>query len=1042
MKKWIVLLLAMMIAGLVFWSCSDDGPTKPDEQTEVISDNTVIINTDVAAGMESGSNETGTFVFTEGTDLSKITVGSVIVSGSTDLMPDGYLRKVTIKTKAKGKIVLETEQAALTDAIEKCSFSKTISLDTVSVDSVWYAEGVKALNNKNKFGTAINVIFYDNDNNYSTTDDQIKLNGSIQINPSLVFDFDIDDWKLQRFKITLETTKEFNAVAEIGAAKDINIVELKIVTFSMSPITIPTPLFGFPVVVTPVFEIYAKADGTISANAKFGITSTETNKIGALYENSQWTEVKEHTENFSYNNIECKGEIELKAGAGAKLITKFYGVIGPYLSAEGYGKIVGSAHYDLEQLVVEYSLRTGVDAKIGLLMKIFSHVVLDTSIGGNIFETVLKVGEFIYGSPPPTPTLATPTNGSTVQDLTPTFDWSDATGATSYTILLDNNSDFSSPSINTTAATSTYTPGTNLTAGTYYWKVLATNSAGSSSYTTAWSVIVQAPITPPPTPTLATPTNGSTVQDLTPTFDWSDATGATSYTILVDNNSDFSSPSINTTAATSTYTPGTNLTAGTYYWKVLATNSAGSSSYTTAWSVIVQDAKYINITAPVAGAQWDLAMPYDITWDCNFTDAVRIVIMKGGDSLSTIDPSAYNDGVFTYTVTYTHTPGTDYQIKLVNTANWSINDTSDYFTILDTPNSPPTCEIVLGTEGTSYTQGETIQIQISAHDTDGTVDSLRCYRNDELVSSMWTVPNFYNWFTDSEDANGSYTFKVIAVDDDGAEGTSNEITVTLNDGTTPAGFVYVQGGTFTMGDHFSEGDSDELPLHSVTVSDFYMEATEVTQAEWTATMGSNPASGYGVGGTYPVYYVSWYSIIKYCNLRSMNEGLTPCYTISSSTDPAVWGTVPTSSNSTWNAAICNWSANGYRLPSEAEWEYASRGGIHNADNYHYSGSDTIDDVAWYYSNSGSTSHPVGTKAANQLGLYDMSGNLWEWCWDWYGSYTSDAQTNPTGPTTGSDRVIRGGGWGYNAPVCRVASRGYVGPYYSSVNYGFRLSRTP
>lgn len=310
---------------------------------------------------------------------------------------------------------------------------------------------------------------------------------------------------------------------------------------------------------------------------------------------------------------------------------------------------------------------------------------------------------------------------------------------------------------------------------------------------------------------------------------------------------------------------------------------------------------------------------------------------------------------------------------------------------------------------------------------------------------MWTVPNFYNWFTDETVPNGSYTFKVIAVDDDGAEGTSNEITVTLNDGTTPAGFVFVQGGTFTMGDHFAEGDSDEVPTHSVTLSDFYMGATEVTQAEWTATMGSNPASGYGVGDTYPVYYVSWYSIMKYCNLRSMNEGLTPCYTISSSTDPADWGTVPTSTNTTWNAAICNWSANGYRLPSEAEWEYASRGGIHNADNLRYSGCNLETDLtnyAWYSANSGSSTHPVGTKLPNQLGLYDMSGNLWEWCWDWYGSYTSDSVTNPTGPTTGSYRVKRGGGWGDAAGGCRVAGRGGNYPYYSYHYIGFRLSRTP
>ena len=257
-----------------------------------------------------------------------------------------------------------------------------------------------------------------------------------------------------------------------------------------------------------------------------------------------------------------------------------------------------------------------------------------------------------------------------------------------------------------------------------------------------------------------------------------------------------------------------------------------------------------------------------------------------------------------------------------------------------------------------------------------------------------------------------------------------------------AGFVYVQGGIFKMGDHFNEGNSNELPLHFVEVSDFYMGATEVTQAEWSAYMPAENWSSYGTGDTYPAYYVSWYEIMVYCNKRSIAEGITPCYTISSSTNPDTWGTVPTSTNTTWNAAICNWSANGYRLPTEAEWEYASRGGIHNADNYHYSGSDTIDDVAWYDGNNSQYgSKPVGTKAANQLGLYDMSGNLFEWCWDWYGSYTIDSVTNPYGPTTGSGRVLRGGYWYGLADYCRVAFRNFCNPSLSTYNFGFRVART-
>jgi formylglycine-generating enzyme required for sulfatase activity len=205
---------------------------------------------------------------------------------------------------------------------------------------------------------------------------------------------------------------------------------------------------------------------------------------------------------------------------------------------------------------------------------------------------------------------------------------------------------------------------------------------------------------------------------------------------------------------------------------------------------------------------------------------------------------------------------------------------------------------------------------------------------------------------------------------------------------------------------------------------------------------SSWTSNYGLGDDYPAYYVSWYAIIKYCNLRSMAEGLTPVYSISGSTNPANWGNVPTSWNLTWDAAICNWNANGYRLPTEAEWEYAARGATNTPDHL-YSGSDDINAVAWYSgNNSPNGSKPVGTKAPNGLDLYDMSGNVYEWCWDWYGSsyYSSSPSSNPTGPASGSHRMLRGGCWNSGASYCRVAIRNCAAPDGNSGIVGFRLCR--
>ena len=215
--------------------------------------------------------------------------------------------------------------------------------------------------------------------------------------------------------------------------------------------------------------------------------------------------------------------------------------------------------------------------------------------------------------------------------------------------------------------------------------------------------------------------------------------------------------------------------------------------------------------------------------------------------------------------------------------------------------------------------------------------------------------------------------------------------------------IAVKGGTFQMGatsEQGSDANSDEKLVHNVTLSDYYIGETEVTQKLWDAVMGSNPSKF--KGNKKPVESVSWNDCQEFITKLNQLTGKN------------------------------------FRLPTEAEWEYAARGG-NKSKIYKYRGSNTIGDVAWYDDNSNSRTHDVKTKQSNELGIYDMSGNVWEWCQDWFGNYSSSSQTDPTGPSSGSSRVLRGGSWFSFARNCRVSHRINSNPYRRNDSYGFRLA---
>ncbi|MBN1518945.1 MAG: formylglycine-generating enzyme family protein [Spirochaetales bacterium] len=225
----------------------------------------------------------------------------------------------------------------------------------------------------------------------------------------------------------------------------------------------------------------------------------------------------------------------------------------------------------------------------------------------------------------------------------------------------------------------------------------------------------------------------------------------------------------------------------------------------------------------------------------------------------------------------------------------------------------------------------------------------------------------------------------------------------------------------------------------MTVSSFRISQYEITGAQYAAVMNVEDPSYYSSTPNNPVERVSWYATLVFCNKLSVLEGLTPVYSINGSTNPEDWGEIPQDADDVWNSVTANWNANGYRLPTEAEWMWAFFGGVHCL-GYEYSGSDDIDSVAWYYYNADHTTHAVGSKVANELGLYDMSGNVYEMCWDWDGPLPTTHEINYRGPASGNARVIRGGFFGSGALECARYHRAASWLGGGSEVMGFRVAR--
>lgn len=330
------------------------------------------------------------------------------------------------------------------------------------------------------------------------------------------------------------------------------------------------------------------------------------------------------------------------------------------------------------------------------------------------------------------------------------------------------------------------------------------------------------------------------------------------------------------------------------------------------------------------------------------------------------------------------------------------------------------------------------------------IEGFKVKKNGILLAEI--IPDgITEWVDFGVNVQSSNSYQVLAFYQNYNSAYSNEVIFEIF-----ADMIFVQGGTFDMGDHYNEGNFDELPIHEVLLDDYFIRQIEVTHFEFIeflndygidsngyyngteiinmneneCAIAHNGTSFFFSGSSYatsnecPVFYVTWHGAALYCNWKSVLNNLQECYNLAD-----------------WN---CDFSANGYRLPTEAEWEYAARGGEDWIDDFRYSGCHDeleLPDYAWYIANSNTQTHPVETKLSNQLDIHDMSGNVMEWCNDWYSSYSSGYFVNPTGPENGTSRVLRGGMANASAFALRVSWRSFNVSNSSSYHMGFRFIKS-
>lgn len=411
MKFFKVLVLFAII--LIAFGCDDKSPTEndPEPGEVVLSDETVVLDeTQVNEDLQTISPDGNTFTFTNNSTTDDIEEGDILVSGITDLSPNGFLKKVTNVQENSNLITVTTENASLDEALQQGDLETSYTFEPSRIVNATYTNGVELITNSREdlFSLTINMIFYDADGNTNTTDDQITMVGTLEFTAEMLMNLSISNWELDEFDIQLVNTFErdltLNNNIEYNLQDEVTIAsyDFPVITFFIGIV---------PVTILPTINVTAYVDASLQAGISFGVTATETMTTGAQYLNGNWSPISSYTKTLNYSGPSGYGSIEAQAGLKPQLQTMLYGVIGPYLVLDAYGRFDCEVEVNFDDLIISEEILFGLDLDAGILIEVLSHTIANFSMDIYDEEWILHQYEYTIGQAP-VATIISPSNGA------------------------------------------------------------------------------------------------------------------------------------------------------------------------------------------------------------------------------------------------------------------------------------------------------------------------------------------------------------------------------------------------------------------------------------------------------------------------------------------------------------------------------------------------------------------------------------------------------------------------------------------------------